>query len=153
MRIILLASVLLFSACKKKDEAKPTEPTAVEKKEGDKPVEAKPAEGTPPENKIVNANDYESKATDITNKMLAVFVAAGKDCDKLAADMTKFINDNKTVMESLTAFEKTNPDAEKAFDKKMEGREKEMEEKLSPAFEACKDHAGLKQAMSNLPMD
>ncbi|HEY5927288.1 MAG TPA: hypothetical protein VIV11_36625 [Kofleriaceae bacterium] len=158
MRTLLLASVLLFSACKKQDEAKPAEPSAVEKKEGDKPAETKPAEtkpaeGTAPENKIVNANDYESKATDLTNKLLAIFVAGGKNCDKLAADLTKFIGDNKPLMESLTAFEKANPDAEKAFDQKMEAREKEMEEKIGPSFDACKDHAGLKTAMQSLPMN
>ena len=152
MRTILLATVLLFSACKKKDETKPAEPTAVEKKEGDKPAEAKPAEGTPPENKIINANDYESKATDLTNKLLAIFVAGGKNCDKLAADMTKFSTENRATFEALKAFEKANPDAEKAFDEKMKGREKEFEEKLSPAFEACKDHEGLKKAMGSLPM-
>ena len=89
----------------------------------------------------------------MTNQLLALFVDAGKDCDKLATNLSKFGDDNRALFESLKAFEKANPDAEKAFDEKMKGREKEFEQKLGPAFDACKDHEGMKAAMSKLPMD
>lgn len=163
MRTILLATLLVFSAglgaCKKKEETKAADPVAVEKKGDDtkaadtKPADTKPAEGTPSEQKIVNANDYETKAIDMTNKLLALFVDAGKDCDKLATNLSKFGDDNRALFESLKAFETSNPDAEKAFDEKMKGREKEFEDKLGPAFDACKNHEGMKTAMAKLPMD
>lgn len=155
MRTILLATLLLFTACKKKDEAKPAETTAEKKEaEGTKPAEGTmPAEGTPPENNIASDTDYETHATDLTNKLLAIFAADGKDCDKLAADLTKFGDDNRKLFESLKAYEQAHPDAEKKFDEKMKPREKEMEEKIGPSFEACKDHEGMKKAMQNMPLD
>jgi hypothetical protein len=148
MRTILLATLLLFTACKKKEETKAGETTtAVEKKADDKA--ATPAG----EKVIVNATEYETLGMDMTNKLLALFVAGGKDCDKLAADLTKFGDDNRKLFEAIKAFEKANPDAEKAFDKKMEGREKEFEEKVGPAFEACQNHEGMKKAMQNMPIN
>ena len=150
MRTILLATLLLFTACKKKEETKAgdTTATAVEKKADDKAAAPTAAEQT-----IVNASQYETLGTDITNKLLALFAANGKDCDKLAADLTKFGEDNRKLFEALKAFEKANPEAEKAFDAKMESREKEFEEKIGPAFDACQNHEGMKKAMQNMPMN
>jgi hypothetical protein len=147
MRTILLATLLLFTACKKKDETKPAEAPAAEKKAADP---AAPAAG---EVKVADAAQYETLGTDLTNKLLALFAAGGKDCDKLAVDLTKFGDDNRKVFEALKAFEKDHPDAEKAFDEKMKGREKEFEEKVGPAFEACQNHEGMKKAMQNMPLN
>lgn len=127
---LLLATLLLVTACKKTEETKP-------------------AEG----NTIASDADYETRATELTNKLLAIFVADGTDCDKLAADLTKFGDDHRAVFQSLQAYEKAHPEAEKSFDEKMKPREKEMEEKLGPSFDACKDHEGMKKAMQNLPLD
>ncbi len=150
--MLLLATLLVFTACKKKDE--PKADPAAEKKEGDKAAEpAKPTEGAAAAGSIVGDVDYETKATDMTNKLLAIFGAAGKDCDKLAADLTVFTEQNRTLFEALKAYEQGHPDAEKKFDEKMKPREKEFEEKLAPAMEACQNHEGLKKAMNTMPLD
>lgn len=152
MRTLLLATLLVLTACNKKEE--PKADPAAEKKEGEKPADpAKPAEGAPPESNIVDDVDYESKGTDMTNKLLAIFAAAGKDCDKIAADLTVFTDQNRKLFDALKAYEKAHPEAEKKFDEKMKPREKEFEEKLTPAMEACQNHEGLKKAMNNMPLD
>jgi hypothetical protein len=152
MRTLLLATLLVLTACKKKEE--PKADPAAEQKEADKAAEpAKPGEGAPAAGAIVGDVDYETKATDMTNKLLAVFGAAGKDCDKLAADLTVFTDQNRTLFEALKAYEQAHPDAEKKFDEKMKPREKEFEEKLGPAMEACQNHEGLKKAMNSMPLD
>jgi hypothetical protein len=146
--IVMCSLVLGASACKKKEEAKPatSEAKPGEAKPADKPTEAaKPAgEG------FANAGEYEAKAMEMSDKMTAMFGADGKDCDKLAGDMSKFIDENKTMFASAKAFEAAHPEAKKALDTKMEPKMKEMMEKMGPAMEACKDHQGLKDAMTKL---
>jgi hypothetical protein len=150
MRTILLATLLVLTACKK-EAAKPAEPGAAEKKADDKTAPAAAPAGDGPT--VANAQQYEALGMDMTNKLLAIFAADGKDCDKLAADMTKFGEENRKTFEAIKNFEKANPDAEKAFDEKMKPREKEFEEKLSPAFDACQNHEGMKKAMQSLPLN
>lgn len=142
MRTILLASLLLVTACKKNDEGKP----------GQAAGETKAASGTSPGAAIASASDYEAKATDITNKLLALFVDGGTDCDKLSTNVSKFADDNRELFAALEEFEKANPGAEQQFDDKMKSREKELEQKLSPSFDACRNHAGMKAAMEKLPL-
>lgn len=154
MRTMLLATLLLFTACKKKEDTKPAETATTAEKKADDKTDDKTAPaadtGAP---KVADANQYETLGVDMTNKLLAIFAADGKDCDKLAADLTKFGEDNRKVFDSIKAFEKEHPDAEKAFNEKMKGREKEFEEKVGPAFEACQNHEGMKKAMQNMPMN
>jgi hypothetical protein len=153
MRTILLVTCVLLSACKKKDEPKAADPAAEQKTEEGATGEMKPAEGAAAEVKITSASDYEARATEITNRLLATFSEAGKDCDKLAAGLSKLADDKRGEFAALKAFEQANPDAEKAFDAKMEARAKEFEETLAPAFDACQDHEGVKTAMEKLPLD
>jgi hypothetical protein len=159
MRTILLATVLLFSACNKKKEEPKADPVATEAplakgldQAADKAAEmAKGAAATATAAASValaNAADYEKKGTEMIDKVLVVFKAHGKDCDKLAADLTKLAQENRATFDALKAFEKANPAAEEAFDKKLEAREAEMEQAFGPAFDACKDHAGMKEAFN-----
>ena len=164
MTRILLVSCLLFAACKKNDEAKPAAPQAAEKKVDDK---APAAAATPPELPktgepakvaaagvtIANAAEYDTKATELTEKVIGAFTANGKDCDKLAAELSKVIDDNRATFDGLKAFETANPDSKKAFDAKMEPREKEFEEQIGPSIVACQSHAGLKAALEKMPLN
>ena len=152
--IVMCSLVLGASACKKKEEAKPATPAAETKPGEAKPeakTEEKPTEAAKPAGEgFANAGEYEAVAMEMSDKMIAMFGAAGKDCDKLAGDMSKFIDENKTKFASAKAFEAAHPDAKKALDTKMEPKMKEMMEKMGPAMEACKDHKGLKDAMTKL---
>lgn len=158
---ILLLSCLLLSACKKKDEAKPVEPTVVEKKvnapEAPKLPATEPGKVAEPSKpaavKISNAAEYDTKATDLTDKIIGVFVAGGTDCDKLAADLTKLIDEQGGLFAGLKDFEAANPEAKKAFDDKMKPKEKEYEEKIRPSFMACEKHQGLTAAIAKLPLN
>lgn len=162
MTRFLLISCLLLGACKKKEETKPAEPATAEKKVDEKapapekpteaPTMAEPAKPSGPAVTIANAAEYDAKATELTDKLLAVFVTDGKDCDKLATDLTKFGQEFGPTFEGLKAFEKENPGAEKAFDEKMKPREKEFQDKIGPSFEACQNHEGVKTAMEGLPL-
>lgn len=155
MTRLLLISCLLFGACKKKEEAKPSEPATAEKKVDETtpatPPEAPAGQPAKPAVAIANAAEYDAKATDTTEKILAIFKAGGKDCDKLAADLTKFAEEYGPTLEGIKAFEDANPEAEKAFEEKMKPREKEFEA-IGPTFEACKDHAGLAAAIQKMPI-
>jgi hypothetical protein len=143
MRTILLATMLLVTACKKSEDKKPAEPAVK--------TDDKAAPAVSPDKKIATPAEYETLGIDVTNKLLALFGADGKDCDKLATDLTKFGEDNRKLFEALDAYGKANPEVAKAFDQKMEAREKEFEEKLGPAFEACRNHEGMKNAMKSMP--
>jgi len=113
----------------------------------DKPAEVKPAAGAG----FASDADYEAKGFAAFDKMMAIFAAAGTDCDKLAADMTTFITENKEMMEAADAYEAAHPDAKKALDAKMQAKMKEGEGKMGAAMEACKDSKALADAMSKLP--
>lgn len=157
--LIALCSILLVaSACKKKEEeAKPAEPTAETKPAEAKPAEPAPAPApAPAEAKaggatFANAAEYEAKANELMDKMTAMFVADGKDCAKLATDLSKLVDDNKSSFDAASVFEKANPDAKKALDKKMEARSKDFQAKAGPAIEACKDNKALQDAMAKVP--
>jgi hypothetical protein len=144
MRTILLVMLLALSACKNKEDAKPA--ATEEKKAADTAVQPQPAGAA-----VTSAADYEARATAFTDQVLAVFVDAGTDCDKLAASLSKLADDKRSELEAIQAFEKANPAAEKAFDDKMKSRDKELEEKLGPGFDACAEHAGMKAAIAKLP--
>src|SRR5512142_2931190 len=101
---LLSASVLVLApACKKKNEGG---------QPADKTEAAKPAAGgdmKAPEapkaaaggGAIANAADYEAKATDLMTKLTAVFAADGTDCDKLAGDISKFMDDYKATFDGV----------------------------------------------------
>jgi hypothetical protein len=166
--IAVCAAFLFVTACKKKDdqpasggdkaaETKPAEkptddpgkaPAADDPRKspaGDKPAD-KPAGG----GAIANTADYEARGTAVMDKLMGIFTADGKNCDKLAADITKFIEDNRADMEAVTAYEKAHPADKTAIEKKMEAKAKEFTAKLTPAMDACKN---LQEVIAKIPMD
>jgi hypothetical protein len=153
MRIALLfALTLSFVACKKnenKTENKPATGETAPKAAGDTQAVAAATTTTVT---IKDQADYEAKGTAFMDKLMGIFSAAGTNCDKAAADIQKYFNDEggKATVAAIKEFEKANPDAEKAMEAKMEGRMKEFEAKLGPTMEACQEHEGLKSAMSHL---
>jgi hypothetical protein len=170
-RLIALALCLFAaSACNKKDEAKPAQPAATP---APKPVEpAAPAAAAPaptpapaavpaptpaaapaPGAAVTFANDdaFVAKGTETMNKFMALFDAAGTDCDKLAAGVNAFVTEYGPTFKALGEYEKANPKAKEAFEAKNKGLEEQFAKKMMPALEACKDHKGLIEAMSKFP--
>ena len=145
--VVALCSFALVTACGKKDEAKSADPKPAESKPGEAKAGDKPAAGAG----FATAQEYEAKAMGLMDKAIAIFAGAGKDCDKLATDLNKFMDDNKAAFESATAFEKANPAAKAALDKKSEAKQKEFQDKGGPAIEACKDNKSLKAALEKMP--
>ena len=133
--------VVAAGACKKKDDAG--------QGSGAAPVAAvaKPAGAA---DTISNNDEYQSKATAAFDKMVGLFTGDGKDCDKLAADLSKFADDNVGLFAAAKTYEKAHPDDKKALDTKMEAKQKDFMEKAGPAMDACKDHKGLAAAMDKL---
>jgi hypothetical protein len=151
--LIAACSVLLaFTACKKKDDAAKTDQGSGSAATATKPTESKPAETKPAGGgDITSAADYETRGNALMDKMIGIFAADGKDCDKLAADINKFLDDSKGDMDAVMAYEKAHPDDKKAMDKKNEAKTKEFMEKAGPAIEGCKDNKALQDAMAKMP--
>jgi hypothetical protein len=149
--LVTLSLTLSLAACKK--EQKPAAGEAAKPVAGEaaKPADeaAKPAPAAAG-GAITSDADYESKAMGAMDKMSAIFTAAGKDCDKLAADLTKFGEENKALMVSSKQYEKDHPEAKKALDEKMKPKMEGMMGAMGPAMEACKDHKGLAAAMTSM---
>jgi len=144
---------LSFTACKKKEEkapeAKPTEAAKPADKPADQPAD-KPADKPAAGKTIANADEYTKLGMEMMDKMTAIFADAGKDCDKLATNLTKFNDENQGMKEATEAFEKANPDVKKAFDEKAKASMEKFMQAAGPAMEACKDHAGVKTAMEKM---
>lgn len=160
--VVAVLSLSLF-ACKKKEgekaEApKTTEPsmTASGAAPTDKPADPamKPADTTTPPvaaaGEIKSVDDYTKMGMEMMDQLAGIFTAAGKDCDKLAADLSKWVDANKSKKEAADAFEKANPDAKKALDEKAKPQMEKFIAAMGPAMESCKDHQGLKDAMAKM---
>jgi hypothetical protein len=144
--LVTLSAALAFAACKKEQKPAAGEAGKPAAGEAAKPTEKAAAPG----GAITSDADYEAKAMGAMDKMTAIFAAAGKDCDKLAADMTKFGAENKALMVSSKAYEKDHPEAKKALDEKMKPKMEGMMGAMGPAMEACKDHKGVADAMTSM---
>ncbi|MDB4952448.1 MAG: hypothetical protein JWO36_17 [Myxococcales bacterium] len=149
---------LVLTGCKKKDETKPADQTAETKPGEAKPSEAKPSEAKPAEPApaaagvtIANIADYEAKSGELMDKLTAIFVADGTNCDKLAGDVNKFVDDNKPSIDATAAYEKAHPDDKKAVTEKEKVKTKEFESKAGPSIDACKDNKAFQTAISKLP--
>lgn len=159
--IALCATFLFVAACKKKEEGAPA-PAAGETKPADpKTADTKPAVPKTTEQSaetklsepavggaIASSADYESKAMAAMDKMTAIFAAGGKDCDKVASEMIKFVDENETLIKSAKAWEKDHPDEKKVFDTKVKAKREDFMAKAGPTMQACKDHKGFKDATS-----
>ena len=171
--LIAACSALLFaSACKKNDAAKPADKaaTTAAKPAETKPAtpdQAKPADTTAPAaapaapaapaaapaaaGPVTSADDYQTRGTALLDKMTAIFAADGKDCAKIAADVSKYVDDNKGEIDAVTAYEKAHPADKKAWDQKNKAKTDDFMAKAGPSMEACKDNKALQDAMAKLP--
>lgn len=142
----LLGLLVTTAACKKKDDAAKTDDKAGEAaKPADKPAD-KPAGGGD-----MTAADYEAKNVEMMDKVTAAFASAGTDCDKAAAAVSKFFDDNKAQMDALDAFEKAHPDVKKQVEDKHQDKTKAFMDTAGKLMESCKDNKAMQAAMSKIP--
>jgi len=127
---MLLGALLTTTACKKKDDAA---------KADDKPSGE------------LTAATYESENTAMMDKAIALFSGADKDCDKAAASVSKFFDDNKAEMERLMAFEKAHPDVKKSVEDKNKDKMGKFMESAGKVMETCKDNKAMQEAVKKMP--
>jgi hypothetical protein len=145
MKTLILALGLTLVGC---GTAKPPE------KPADKPAEMAiaPADpspaGKPAATTFASDDEYVAKATDIVHKLMDIFKADGKDCDKLAADVSKLVDD--PVVAASTAYEKAHPEAKAKFDQQSTAMVKEFGATVTPAIRVCGDNEALKAAFKKL---
>jgi hypothetical protein len=143
--VTTVVSVLLATAaCGKKDDAAKSDDKAkTAEKTADKPADKPAGEMT--------AADYEAKNVDMMDKAAAMFASAGTDCDKAAAVIGKFFDDNKAPMEALVTFEKAHPDVKKQVDDKYKDKTKAFQDTIGKVIEPCKDNKAMQDALKKFP--
>ena len=142
---VLCSVMMMTSACKKKDAA--TADNAGDKA-GDRP---KPGDMKPAAGGEMTPADYEAKDVAMMDKAIALFGAAGTDCDKAAAAVGSFFDDNKASMEALETFEKAHPDVKKQVEDKYKDKSKAFEDSIGKVMESCKDNKAMQDAMKKIP--
>src|SRR5690349_13552370 len=98
-----LAVLFLVAACKEKQAAKPpppppttTAPAPAMKQDAAAMEAPKPADSTKaaikPAGGLNTADEYEAKAFELTDKLSSVFAAGGTNCEKLANNLERFLD-------------------------------------------------------------
>jgi hypothetical protein len=165
MRTLCFALVL-FAACKNKEEAKPTPaapaPTApapapaatpepaLPTPEAPKPTEAAPA-AIKPAGGFNTEAEYEAKAMEMIDQLTTTFSVSGTNCEKLADNIDIFIDRNKAAIASTDAFQDANPGVENRLEAKMQDKAKKFMVAANASMQACQNHEGVKAALSKLP--
>jgi hypothetical protein len=156
MRTLCLLLIVALACKTDKQEAKPSPPPTAPEVKPSPPTEApKPAESAArvvkPAGGINTAAEYEAKAFELTDKLTAVFGAAGTNCDKLADNLEIFLDENKTALAGTDAFETANPFAEDDLEPKLQTRAKTLIEKMGFSMQACGKDQRVQAALAKLP--
>jgi hypothetical protein len=157
--IAMCSALLAFTACKKKEDAGSATGTmssdkpSAEAKPTDKPMAPAAAPAAAPAGgaAVADVGDYEKRALVMMDKLIGLFSADGSNCDKLAGDLTKALDDNKAEIDAIVAYEKAHPDDKKAVDKKTKAKTDEFMAKATPALDACKNSKPLADALAKMP--
>ncbi len=161
--LVAVSICAALAGCKKKDESKAgdmksTEPVATPSADP-KPVAAgsaapagSAAAPTPnaPSKTLASQDDYDAASLALAEAGTKVYVAAGTDCARLSADLTKYASDNKDALAAIKAFEAANPDAYGTFTTKHADKFNEMLSSVSPSTVACQDDKGFETALAML---
>jgi uncharacterized lipoprotein NlpE involved in copper resistance len=113
------------------------------KKADDKAAD-KPAAGAA----FTSDDEYVTKGKEVVNKLIDAFKSGGQDCDKIAADVSKLVDD--PVVHASKAYEKAHPDAKKKFDKEAKEIEKQFEAAATPAMTACANNKAFTDAFAKM---
>ena len=98
---------------------------------------------------ISSTDDYKTRGTALLDKMLDAMKET--DCDKLAANISSFIDANKGAMDALKAWDKDHKDDKKAFEDANKDKMQTMMGSMMTTMEKCKDNKALKDALAKMP--
>jgi hypothetical protein len=166
--ITLIVSMTLLG-CKKKDDsgstdkgagssaappapvvadAPPVEPAppAVGSGSADQGSAAKPAVTATP---VASNDDYKKRGTALLDKIVEVFKE--KDCDKLAAAITSFVDSSQAEFDAVNAWEKSHEADKKALEKSNAAKKKKFLDSLNPTLERCQSNKALQDALAKMP--
>jgi hypothetical protein len=99
---------------------------------------------------VKTADDYKQAMTFMMDKGFSLM--SGDDCAKMGADLKKFYDDNKALIDSAEAWKKANKDEEKKIEEEMMPK---IMEKAGPAMAAamkCEKDPTFKEAMKAMKM-
>ncbi len=147
-RILIAALLLLAGACKKSEDARPAT-SAAEPAGGAAaaPAGSAAAAAAAPATSL-DETSYETRAVVFMGDFTKVFASAGTDCEKLATGIDKFIDDNKTLIVDMRAYETAHPEAKTALDDAMQVEYKKQQEVMLPVLQACADKAPVQDALA-----
>jgi hypothetical protein len=127
----------------KPDMAKPADKPA-DPATADKPAD-KPAEGGAT---FASDDEYLAKGKEAMGKLIDIFKADGKDCEKIAGDVTKLLQE--PVFTQSKAYEKAHPDIKKKFGDATKDLEKQFEKEATPALTACAKNKAFTDAFAKM---
>lgn len=146
---VTLGAFLLAGACGKKDENKGKATDDKTEPKGKEDVKA-------PDTKPADTGDMTKEQ--MAEKMIAFFdkiIEAAKknqeNCDAMAADLKKVIEEGKPLMAKAKEMDEKDPGAKEWFEK-THGKaiEEKMTKELMPAMMSCAEHEGVAAAMEGL---
>jgi len=99
---------------------------------------------------IVDDASYEAVGNDFIGKTTTVLDADGKDCDKLATDLSKLFDDRKSTISALLAYGEAHPEIKKAVMAKHKAESDAFDARVNAAFAACGENEALAAAFAKL---
>jgi hypothetical protein len=160
-----LASFLLFAvACggsdKKSDSPAKNQKEATSGGLDAGPIPKEGVESPPPSTDAgpkpnVELSAEDKKALDrmeqLASEMLKAVEKAGSDCDKMAANLNKFVDAHGAELKKLSKGFESAPEGKKAkLDEEMQTRMKGKSDAVLPQLMACKSHAGVGKVFERL---
>jgi len=97
---------------------------------------------------IKSDDEYMTKAMAFMDKMTATFKADGDNCDKLADDVGKLVDDPSTA--AMQLYERAHPALQKQLEAKMADKLKALSEAMAPSAVGCANNKKLEGVMSKL---
>ncbi|HLU68500.1 MAG TPA: hypothetical protein VKZ63_19580 [Kofleriaceae bacterium] len=153
---LLLSTALVVSGASCSDEKKAASAAGDTAGEAKATEVSQPAQGgdTAAEQPAAGAAadpELEERGVAFMVKMADIMDANKADCDKMAAELNRFLDSQKGLMAEMKAYgEKQTPEQKKAFSDKYKSETDAVMAKMTPAIEACQDSKALQEAMGKM---
>ena len=153
---VAIAALITTVACKKDEEKKDgkTDDGAGKTVDGDKKTDDKKTADTKPDDKKPDTkaggdmtNEQKAEAgLKMMNEVGKLFTDNAGDCDKTAAALSKYVDDNKEMLEKGREWDK-DPEFKKLFDEKYKDKVMAAMGPMMESMGKCKDNKNLEAAM------
>jgi hypothetical protein len=149
----------LLAACEKDDAGAPVaravakpDPVAKAPETASKPpVPAAPATPATLEGHGSDT-DLEAKGCAALMNMGDLFAADAADCEKLAADLRRFVAQNHELLTQFAQLDKTQTNEQKAaFDARHKATIEAIEKNMAAAVDHCRDNKAVESALEEIP--